>query len=61
MTVLAPKVDAAGSEAAQATGDQMAVDLLGAPYFDPAPETTYTVFSDDVLIELGDPIDPQES
>lgn len=61
MTVIAPKVDAAGSEAAQAAGDKAAGDLLGAPYFEKDVETTYTVFSDDVLIELGDPIDPQES
>ena len=61
VTVIAPKVDVAGSEAAQAAGDQMAGELIKAPYFDPALETTYTVFSDDVLIELANPIDPQGS
>lgn len=38
----------------------MAGSLLEAPYLEPAPLTSYEVFSDDaIFIELGEPIDPQ--
>lgn len=37
-------------------------DLIKAPYFEPAPLTSYEVFSNDAInIELGEPIDPQGS
>ena len=46
----------------ESTGVAIAGSLIKAPYFEPAPLTSYEVFSNDAInIELGEPIDPQGS